>query len=170
MFSDVFLHFYFQHTKGYIHETSHNQSNSSEPRVDKHLQPSDDWDTWNEDNTDITIGDNIADIINKEVLDPPIITQDKTDINTKALKLASALKPTTSESNSKKKTLNKKTIDFGDEFGIQISAASVKEPDYFADMIPSVVKQKSVVALQTNNVSSKFNAMEMSTEVSVTHL
>lgn len=158
-----------EHTKGFNHETSHNQSDASEPQVDNPLQPSDDWNTWNDDNTDITIEDNkiIADIINKEVLDPPIITQDKIDTNTKALKLTSALKikpNTTSETNSNKKTLNKKTKDFGDEFGIQISAASVREPDYFADMIPSVVKQKSVVALQTNNVSSKFNAMEMSTE------
>lgn len=61
--------------------------------------------------------------------------------------------------------------DLGNEFDIKINTEKLAsiEPDYFADMIPSIEKQDSsstiVVDAKANEISSKFSAMDFNSLV-----
>ena len=68
--------------------------------------------------------------------------------------------------NTDKLSKNKGLGNEFDKFDIKISAQKLEEPDYFADMMPSMDNQKaSVIETKSSTFSSKFNAVDPASEV-----
>ena len=93
--------------------------------------------------------------------------------NTKKVKSQKSMDISSDKLQTNKKIQNNLNTDklikskgLGNEFDIQISAPKLEEPDYFADMMPSMDNQKAaVIETESSTFSSKFNAVDPTNEV-----
>ena len=93
--------------------------------------------------------------------------------NTKKVKSQKSLEISSDKLQTNKKVQNNLNTDklsknkgLGNEFDIQISAPKLEEPDYFADMMPSIDNQNAaVIETESSTFSSKFNAVDPANEV-----
>ena len=93
--------------------------------------------------------------------------------NTKKVKSQKSMDISSDKLQTNKKIQNNLNTDkvskskgLGNEFDIHISVPKLEEPDYFADMMPSMDNQKAaVIETESSTFSSKFNAVDPANEV-----
>ena len=93
--------------------------------------------------------------------------------NTKKVKSQKSMDIKSGKLQTNKKVQNNLNTDklnkdegLGNEFDIKISAPKLEEPDYFADMMPSMDNQKvAVIETKSSSFSSKFTAADPANEV-----